>query len=257
MPRFSANLSFLWPELDMYDCCRAAAGAGFKAVEILFPHELDLDRLERELSRGGLELVLFDVPPGAKGERGMLCIPDREEECLAAVRWALDTAKRFGTRNLNLLAGTLPPDLPREQALRTAAERLRGAGDLAEAAGVKLLIENISPAAAPGYFAPTIEDSAELLAAAGHPATGLQLDQYHVSMVGGDLLAAVDRYAPLIGHVQIGDAPGRHQPGTGQAPIIPFLRKLDECGYTGYAGLEYVPQGTMNEALAWLTNSEF
>ena len=256
MPRFCANLTFLWPELDPYDRCQAAADAGFKAVEILFPHELDLERLERTLSAAGLDLVLFDVPPGAKGERGMLCLPGREEDCLATVRVAIEMAKRFGTRRSNLLAGMLPRELPRRRALETAAATLRRAGDLAADADVKLLIENISPAVAEGYFAGTAEQSAELLAAAAHPAAGMQLDQYHVSVLDGDPLAAVDRYASSLGHVQIADVPGRHQPGTGHAPIAAFLDKLDQAGYDGYVGLEYVPQGSMEEALAWLPRQQ-
>jgi hydroxypyruvate isomerase len=256
VPRFSANLSFLWPELDVYDRCRAAADAGFRAVEILFPHELDLNRLERALSQAGVELVLFDVPPGAQGERGMLCIPGREEACLAAVRWALDAARMFGTRNLNLLAGMLRDGLPREKAFATAIETLRRAAELAAPAGVKLLVENISPAAAPGYFAATVQQSAELVEAAGHPALGMQLDQYHVSMAGGDPLAAAERYAHLIRHVQIADAPGRHQPGSGQAPVSAFLDKLDQLGYGGFVGLEYVPQGSTEQALEWLPRDE-
>ncbi|MFI5267640.1 MAG: hydroxypyruvate isomerase family protein [Chloroflexota bacterium] len=256
MPRFSANLTFLWPELDPYDRCQAAADAGFKAVEILFPHEMDLDRLERALTSAGVELVLFDAPPGEKGERGMLCLPGREEDCLAAVRQALELAKRFGTRRINLLAGMLPPNLPRSQALEAAAATLRRAGDLVDKTGMKLLIENISPAVAEGYFASIVEESAELLAAASHPSTGMQLDQYHVTMMGGDAVAAVERYADSIGHVQIADVPGRHQPGTGQAPISAFLARLDEVGYDGYVGLEYVPQGSMDEALAWLPRAQ-
>lgn len=258
MPRFSANLHFLWPELDPYDRCRAAADAGFKAVEILFPYQLDVDRVERELGRNDLRLVLFDAPPGDRehGERGMLCVPGREAECLETVRQAIELAGRFGTRAINLLAGMLPPGVPREAGFATAVATLRRAGDLAAPSGVRLLIENISPAAAPGYFAGTVEQAAELLAAAAHPSIALQLDQYHVSLAGGDPVAAVDEYAARTGHVQIADAPGRHQPGTGSAPVRAFLDRLDALGYAGYVGLEYEPLGGMEQALAWLPRAE-
>lgn len=254
MPRFSANLSFLWPELDPYDRCRAAADAGFKAVEILFPHELDAGKLERALRDSRLELVLFDAPPGnrAAGERGMLCIPGREEECLAAVQIALEMADRFGTKRINLLAGMLPPGLSRDRALSQAADVLLRAADLAGNHGVQLLIENISPPAAAGYFASTVEQAAELVEAVGHPAAGLQLDQYHVCMCAADPMAEFDGYARLVRHIQIADAPDRHQPGTGSSPIAPFLHHLDERGYASYVGLEYHPLGSMDQALAWL-----
>lgn len=254
MPRFSANLSFLWPDLDPYDRCRAAAGAGFGAVEILFPHLLDAGRLERALRESQLELVLFDAPPGdrAAGERGMLCIPGRQDECLAAVRTALDLAGRFGTKHINLLAGIVPVGLPRPRALAHATDTLRRAADIAQPAGVQLLIENLSPAAAPGYLASTVGQAAELVDAVNHPAVGLQFDQYHASMCGSDPTAEFDRHPALVRHIQIADVPDRHQPGTGSAPIAGFLRHLDERGYTGYVGLEYNPLGAMDAALAWL-----
>lgn len=254
MPRFSANLTFLWPELDPYDRIQAAADAGFSHVEILFPYQLDVDRLERELSRCGLQLALFDAPPGDRehGERGMLCIPGREEECLETVQQALELAQRFGTRRINVLAGVIPEGLPRGIGFETAAATLRRAAALAEPVGVELLVENISPAIVPGYFAGTVEQAAELVTEVDHPLIRLQLDQYHISSVGADPVGAAEKYAALIGHVQIADAPGRHQPGTGSAPIGAFLQKLDELGYEGYAGLEYAPEGSMEQALAWL-----
>ncbi|HLY64261.1 MAG TPA: TIM barrel protein [Chloroflexota bacterium] len=174
MLRFAANLTFLWPELDPYDRCRAAAEAGFRAVEILFPHELDLDLLERTLRDYQLELALFDAPAGDRsaGERGLLCLPGREDDFLQSVRQALHLAERFGTRRINVLAGNLPEGMDRSLALATATANLRRAAQLAGTAGVRLLIENISPAAAPGYFTPTIQRAVELVSTALHPPSG-------------------------------------------------------------------------------------
>ncbi len=258
MPRFTANLTMLWPELDVVDRFRAAAEAGFRRVEILFVHGLDPARVERELREHRLELVLFDPAPGdwAKGERGLLSLPGREQEFLGTVRDAIAAARRFGTRLLNALAGVPPPGVSPEIAERTATTNLRAAAPLAQAAGVTILVEAINTIDMPGYFAGTVERAAALVQSAASPSVRLQLDQYHVGMAGGDARAALRRYAPLVAHVQIADVPGRNQPGTGKQPIRELLADLDELGYAGSVGLEYRPRGTMEEALAWLPRKD-
>jgi hydroxypyruvate isomerase len=257
MPRFAANLTMLWPELDVYDRFRTAAEAGFHRVEILFVHPLDPARVEQALRDNGLELVLFDPAPGdwTKGERGLLSIPGREEEFLATVREAATSAKRFGTKLLNALAGIPPAGVSRADAERTAIANLRAAVPLVEKVGAKLLVEAINSVDMPGYFADTVERAAALVEGADSPSVRLQLDQYHVGMAGSDARAALKRYAPLVAHVQVADVPGRNQPGTGTQPIREFLEDLDRMDYRGSVGLEYRPRGSMDAALGWLPRS--
>jgi hydroxypyruvate isomerase len=254
MPHFAANLTMLWPELDVYQRFRAAAQAGFRRVEILFVHELDPVRVVGALEEYRLELVLFDPAPGnwAKGERGLLSVPGREEEFLKTVREAAASAARYGTRLLNALAGIPPAGTPREIGERTAVANLRAAIPLVEKAGVTLLVEAINSIDMPGYFADTVDRAAALVEAAGSPSVRLQLDQYHAGMAGTDARAALRKHSALVRHVQIADVPGRNQPGTGTQPIGEFLADLDRLGYAGSVGLEYRPRGTMDEALAWL-----
>lgn len=254
MPKFAANLSMLWPELDVYDRFGAAARAGFSRVEILFVHALDHDRIEDQLKEHDLELVLFDPHPGnwEAGERGLLSLPGREAEFLKSIEDAIETAQQLGTRRLNAIAGVLPAGVSRADAERTALENLRKTAPLAEKADVYLLIEPINNVDMPGYFADSIERGVALVEAAAHPNVRLQLDQYHVGMMGGDARAELRKYAPLVEHVQIADVPGRHEPGTGQQPITEFLRDLDAVGYRGVVGLEYRPLGSTEDALEWL-----
>jgi hydroxypyruvate isomerase len=255
VPRFTANLTMLWQELPVLERFRAAAQAGFRTVEILFVHELDAAAVERTLREFGLTLVLFDPRPGdwSSGERGLLSIPGREEEFLETVREAIRAAERFGTRRINALAGIPPSGVRHEEAKQTAIANLRAAARLVQQAGITLLVEAINTIDIPGYFASTADTAAELVAAADSPNVRLQLDQYHVGMMGHDVRAILRRYFALIAHVQIADVPGRHQPGTGQQPIAAFLSDLDELGYTGSVGLEYRPLGTTDESLAWLS----
>jgi hydroxypyruvate isomerase len=253
MPRFSANLTLLWPGLDVYDRFRAAAQAGFRRVEILFVHALDPSRVERELRENGLDLVLFDPAPGnwEAGERGLLSLPGREEEFLRTVREAVAAAQRFGTRRLNALAG-IPKGVPADEARRTAVRNLRAAIPLVESIGATLLVEAINSIDMPGYLADTVDGAAALVQEAGSTSVRLQFDQYHASMMGTDPVAALRKHAPLVAHTQIADVPGRNQPGTGTQPIREFLDELDRMGYAGSVGLEYKPRGSMDEALAWL-----
>jgi hydroxypyruvate isomerase len=245
MPRYAANLSMLWPELEVYDRFRAAAEAGFRRVEILFVHQLDTARIAELLDSHQLELVLFDPSPGNwdTGERGLMSLPGREDEFLATVRAALETAQ---------LAGAPPADVPHEVALQTALSNLRLAADLAQPSGITLLIEPINTVDMPGYFTASVELGVQLVQAAERDNVRLQLDQYHVGMMGGDARQALRSHFPLVEHVQIADVPGRHQPGTGSQPIAAFLSDLDALGYAGSVGLEYRPQGSTDEALTWL-----
>jgi hydroxypyruvate isomerase len=254
MPKFAANLSMLWPELDVYDRFRAAADAGFKRVEILFVHMLDQERIARSVSDLGLELVLFDPAPGdwEAGERGLACIPGRKDEFRKTVREALETAQRFGTRRLNALVGIKPPDVDDLVAQRTVIENLSEMAAPAQDAGVLLLVENINTTDMPGYFVSTVDRAADIVKAVDRPNVRVQFDQYHVGMMGGDARELLRGYRALVEHVQIADVPGRHEPGTGHQPIPAFLDELDALGYTGAVGLEYRPSAATDAALAWL-----
>jgi hydroxypyruvate isomerase len=254
MPRFAANLSMLWPELDVYDRFAAAAAAGFSRVEILFVHSLDRERIASLLQQHELELVLFDPAPGdwEAGERGLLCLPGREAEFMKSVEDAVATARIFGTHRLNAICGVVPGGVSRDVAEKTAIANLRNAAPLANAAGVKLLVENINSVDMPGYLADTAERAVSVVQAVDVPNVCLQLDQYHVGMMGGDPLATLKAHRDLIEHVQIADVPGRHEPGTGQQPIHAFLDQLDALGYSGAVGLEYRPTAATDDALAWL-----
>src|SRR6266550_2296976 len=133
MPRYAANLSMLWPELEVYERFGAAARAGFSRVEILFVHALEHDRIAELLQQHHLELVLFDPAPGnwEAGERGLLSLPGREAEFAQSITDALEAARLFGTRRLNAIAGVLPPGANRAAAETTAIDNLRRAAPLA------------------------------------------------------------------------------------------------------------------------------
>jgi hydroxypyruvate isomerase len=254
VPRFAANLSMLWPDLEPFQRFDAAAAVGFAQVEMLFPHELDADRLAVTLENLDLEMVDFDPYPGdwAGGERGLLALPGREQEVFDGVRDAIALATRIGTTRLNCLVGIPPAGVTDEQARETVIANLTRIAPLAQDAGVTLMVEAINNVDIPGYWAGTVAAAAGLVKAVGHPNVRLQLDQYHAAMAGEDAIECLRTYFPLVAHVQIADAPGRHEPGTGVQPIAAFLRELDHLGYDGFVGLEYRPLVDTASSLAWL-----
>lgn len=254
MPRFAANLTMLWQDLEPYQRFEAAAAAGFRHVEMLFPHQLDADRLESTLDRLGLDMVVFDPDAGdwAGGERGLLALPGREEEFSGTVRAAIDLAARLGTSRLNTLVGIPTADVTSEQARDTAIANLNRVAPLAQDAGITLLIEALNDVDFPGYWASTVATAARLVEAVNHPSVRLQLDQYHAAMAGEDARECLRAYLPLVAHVQIADVPGRHEPGTGSQPIGDFLRDLDRLGYEGFVGLEYRPLVDTASSLEWM-----
>lgn len=255
MPAFSANLTMLWPEItDPYERFRAAADAGFSRVERLFVHDLDPRRVAELLEELAIELVLFDPYPGdwEAGERGLLAIPGREAELGDTVLAAIETARLLGVPRLNVLSGMLPEGVHPQQAHETAVGNLAALADAAGSAGITLMVEPINDHDWPGYAVPAVADALAIVRTVDHPNVALQFDAYHVATQGDDIVAQLEASIELIRHVQIADVPGRHQPGTGNLPLDRFLTRLDELGYDGAVGLEYVPAGTTTAALEWL-----
>lgn len=254
MWEFAANLTMLWTEREVYDRFSAAAEFGFTRVELLFPQFLNTARIARALEEHGLRFVLFDSRAGdwERGERGLLGLPGREGELKESIEEAIELAKRLDTRLVNVLAGVVPEGIARMACLEIAVENLRRVAPDAERNDVVLLIEALNDVDVPGYLASTVDQAAEIVEAVESPAVGLQFDQYHIAMAGGDPVPLYQRHAQLVRHVQIADAPGRHEPGTGTQPIDEFLRELGRTGYAGSVGLEYAPSTTTEESLCWL-----
>lgn len=253
MPRFCANLGFLFPEVPFLDRFAAAARAGFAGVEFASPYEYKAAQLRARLDDNALTQVLINSPAGnrAAGERGFACLPGREDTFRDGLNQALDYAAALDCRRVHVMAGMPPKDLPLDTALALYAANLAWAGERALAAGVKLVIEPLNPRDAPGYLLRTQEQGAAIAAAIGRDRLGLQFDIYHCQIAQGDVTT---RLAALIGsieHMQLADVPGRHEPGTGEIGWGYVFRRIDELGYAGWVGCEYQPLGDTVEGLAW------
>lgn len=254
MVRFAANLSMLWGERDPYDRLDAAAAAGFRYVEMHFPQHLDVNEVARRLDRLGLMMVLFDFHAGdvAAGERGIAALPHRVDEFLEHATRDLEVAERFGTTYMTVPAGIVSESWTSKDHDRTLAQNLTTLAGPAADLGITLTVEALNGTDVPGAHLRTTGDAARIVAAVGLPNVRLQLDQYHSSMEHEDPLAMLARHLDILAHVQIADAPGRHEPGTADAPVTEFVARLDELGYAGFVGLEYHPNGDTDAGLDWL-----
>jgi len=254
MPRFSANLSMLFAELPFLERFEAAASAGFRAVEFAFPYEHDPQILADRLRRFGLEQVLHNLPPGdwSAGDRGLACDPGRIAEFQGSVERALTYAKALGCTRLNCLAGRRPERVSFERAQETLVANLRFAAAELRKAGVALLIEAINTIDMPGFFVSTSRHALAVLDEVGSDNLLFQYDVYHMQRMEGELARTIQASLPRIGHIQIADNPGRHEPGTGEINYGFLLPFLDEIGYSGWVGCEYVPRGTSRAGLEWM-----
>lgn len=252
MPRFAANLSFLFTDRPLLDRFGAARAAGFSAAEMLFPYEHPPEALAERLAATGLEFALFNLHPGdwAAGERGLAALPDRRDDFRASVDQALVYAGALGTRRLHALAGLAPADDGRAEA--AYRDSLAFACDRAGPLGIEILIEPINGRDMPGYHLSCFERAAEIIAGLGRPNLRLQFDVYHRQILRGDVLRGLEDLMPLIGHVQIASVPGRNEPGTGELDDFAVLAALDRLGYEGFVGCEYRPLGRTEEGLGWM-----
>ncbi|MDR2239793.1 MAG: hydroxypyruvate isomerase [Zoogloeaceae bacterium] len=256
MPKFAANLSMLFTEAPLLDRFERAAQAGFTAAELQFPYDTPIEPLRQALRRSGLRLVLHNLPAGdwAAGERGIACHPDRMEEFRAGVDRAIDYALALGVPQLNCLAGIRPPETPEATARRVLADNLRFAAAKLKAHGLKLLIEPINTHDMPGFFLHGTRQALELIAEIRSEMDNLflQYDVYHVQRMGGDVIGALAAHIDRIAHIQIADAPGRHEPGTGEIDFASLFACLDRIGYAGWVGCEYRPAAATEAGLGWL-----
>jgi len=256
MPKFAANLTMLFNEVDFLDRFAASADAGFKGVEYLFPYDFEPAALVERLQRHGLTQVLHNLPPGdwAAGERGIACHPDRVGEFQDGVGRAVEYARALGCGQLNCLAGIAPSGVDPERLRATFVENLKFAAGALGEHGIRLLIEPINTRDIPGFFLRHTDQALDLIAATGADNIALQYDIYHMQIMEGDLAPTIERHLRKIAHFQLADNPGRHEPGSGEINY-PFLFDfIDGLGYDGWIGCEYKPATTTTDGLAWVSS---
>ena len=253
MPKLAANLTMLFNEVPFLDRFAAAAEAGFKGVEFLFPYAHDVDDIRQRLVDNGLQLVLHNLPAGnwEAGERGIACHPDRVAEFRKGVADAIRYGTALGATQLNCLVGIAPSGVSSATAHETLVENLRYAANELKAVGIRLLIEPINTFDIPGFFVSGTRQGLALIDETGSDNLFLQYDIYHMQRMEGELAQTIRTHLPRIAHIQLADNPGRNEPGTGEINYRYLLALLDTLGYQGWVGCEYKPRAATVDGLSW------
>lgn len=254
MPKFSANLTFLYNELPFLDRFAAARRSGFKGVEFMSPYEQAKGDLIARLRDNGLTQVLHNLPAGdwGAGERGIAIFPDRVEEFRRGVAQAIDYASALGCGQVNCLAGLAPAGADNNLLRKTLVDNLAFAARELAKEKIKLLIEPINTRDMPGFFLTHTIQAARLIDEVGSDNLFIQYDAYHMQIMEGDLARTVEANLPRIAHIQLADNPGRHEPGTGEINYPFLFGHLDRIGYSGWIGCEYKPLTSTEAGLGWM-----
>ena len=250
MPRFAANLSMMFTEHPFLERFDAAAAAGFKAVEFLFPYEHPPEVIAECLQRNDLQQILFNLPPGDwnAGEKGFAARPEKFDELRKSIHEAVPYVKATGVRRLHLMAGIA--DRRDHKAVEAFRKSVEWTADFFGNQGIDVMLEPINKRDVPGYFLNDFEFARDLIADMKIPNVGLQFDIYHCQILHGDVTTRLREMLPLIGHIQIASVPSRHEPG--EELNYPFLfAELDRLGYEHFVGCEYRPAAGTVEGLGW------
>jgi hydroxypyruvate isomerase len=255
MLKFAANLTMLFTEVPFMERFALARGSGFSSVEYLFPYEFEAIELKSQLEQNRLTQVLFNLPAGKweEGDRGIAANPERVEEFRAGVAKAVGYALELGVSSLNCLAGKRILGYDDDKQWSTLVGNVRFAAKALHEKGLRLMVEPLNHFDIPGIYLSRVEQALKLIGDVGMPNVFVQYDIYHAQREEGELVATLRKHVDKIGHIQIADNPGRHQPGTGEINYSFIFKEIDASGYRGHVGLEYVPIPNSKSSLAWIT----
>ncbi len=253
MPKFAANLTMMFNEVPFLDRFEAAAKAGFKYVEFLWPYDYPPAELNAKLDQYDLKLVLFNTPAGnvVQGEWGVSAIPGREQESHQHIDTALEYALALGCPNVHVMAAVVPEGADRTAYRQTFIQNVRYAADKFKPHGINVLLEALSPAVKPHYLLKSQLDTLEIVEAVQRDNVFVQLDYFHAQNVDGNLSRLTDKLNGKFAHVQIASVPERHEPDEGEINYQYIFDKLDQLGYDGYVGCEYKPRAETVAGLDW------
>ncbi len=252
--KLNANISMLFQEVGFLDRFKAAANHGFKGVEFLFPYDFDKKTIQEHLENHSLELVLFNMPPGdwENGERGMACNPKKVAEFQDSVGLAMEYATFLNCSKLHCMAGIKPPQTDTETLTETYKKNLRFAAREAKKRDITVLIEAINFYDIPNFFLNTSTAALNIIRDLNEPNLMFQYDIYHMQIMEGNLANTINKNIKKIGHFQLADNPGRHEPGTGEINYTYILELIRSIEYDGWVGCEYIPKNTTESSLGWI-----
>lgn len=244
----------MFNEYDVLDRFDAAAKAGFKAIEMQSPYGFKPEQIQERLDRNDLEYVLINLPveDPDTGQRNVTINPLRKDLFKEYVSEGVTYAEAFGCVGINSGIGPAPEGVDFQEIRETLVDNLQYAAPRFAEVGTKVFIEAINTRDQPGFFVNKTDTARDVIEDAGIPNLGIQYDFYHMQIMEGDLIRTFEANLDLIGHVQIADTPGRHEPGTGEINYPFIFDFLDRVGYHGWVGAEYYPIGLTEAGLDWV-----
>jgi hydroxypyruvate isomerase len=237
--------------LDRFD---SASKAGFNGVEYVSPYQFSSQEIKQRLDDNGLKQILFNLPLGdwAKGERGITCHPNRVNEYKEGVDKAIEYAIALDCPQCNTLAGIIPNNVSYQQAHETFVSNLSYAAGKFSTAKLTLLTEAINTYDMPGFFLNNTTQAMSIIDQVKKSNLYYQYDIYHMQRMEGELASTIEANLSRIGHFQLADNPGRHEPGSGEINYRFLFDFIDKLGYNGWIGAEYIPQTTTLDGLNWM-----
>jgi hydroxypyruvate isomerase len=253
MPKFAANLSMMYTEVDFPERFGAAAADGFDGVEFLFPYEWPAADVAEWREAAGVAQALFNAPPGdwERSERGLAALPGREQEFQDTIGTALEYAAALRCPRIHVMAGLRPDGVADDELYDTYQRNLLFAASQAAEQGRNIVIEPINTRDVPGYFLNRQADARRVVDAVGMPNLLVQMDLYHVQIVEGDVAMKIREFIDKVDHFQIAGVPERHEPDIGEVNYPYLFDLIDELGFHGWIGCEYRPRGNTSEGLGW------
>lgn len=253
MPRFAANLTWMFNEHTFVDRFKAAADAGFKAVEIQLPYDHSPELLAQSREAAGVRQIMFNAPPGnmKAGEYGIAALPGRESEFRASIDQALEYAQALECSLIHVLAGIVPGDTAVNQCWSTYLENVAWAADHCMKAGVGVLLEPINAVERPGYLVSLTTQARDAVDHIGRENVGIQYDFHNAQLMEGRLTKTLKANIDKIRHMQVAGLPDRTPPDQGEMNFSYLFDLVDELGYEGWIGCEYRPGESTLKSLGW------
>jgi len=254
MLQFDANITFLYRELPLVERFAAARADGFGAVEILSPEGVPIDQLASAAAAAGVEVALCNAPMGdfLDGGPGLSAVPGREAEFRRALEQARQMAVALSCHTVHLGPSRVPAGADRAHCLDVLAENLAFAARALAGDGITATIEPMNTTDYPDICLRTVADAHAVLANVDESNTALQFDIYHMAQMEDDVHESIAASIRSIGHFQFADVPGRHEPGSGTLDFAVLFRLIEDLGYKGFIGAEYLPSAATSASLAWL-----
>ncbi len=247
----SVNLELMFPGgMSHADRIRLIADQGCKAYSFWGYQGKDIGAMEAAQKATGL--ACGSTTGNSKtGWNTGLTKTGFEQQFLDDISEHADVARRLGCENLITFVGETQTDIPWAVQYRQIIDGLRRAGDLAEKKGVYIVLEPLNPIESPKMSVLSARDGFKIVAEVNHPRVKLDFDMYHLQLGEGNLInnLKLGLSKEWIRFVEIGDVPGRMEPGTGETNYTNIFKVLREVGYAGFIGLEHRSSSTPQHAI--------